>query len=62
MKPLIEAGRVYISVKKQGDRVLIEREIRLNKSLYTAKEYKDLRKLLLAWESKYFRELLFVKK
>lgn len=54
-----KAGSVNISISKNGNTISVERNIQLNKSLFTSAEYADLRALLLAWESRNFRELLF---
>ena len=54
-----KAGSVNISITKNGNTISVERQIQLNKSLFTPAEYADVRALLLAWESRNFRELLF---
>lgn len=54
-----KAGSVQISIAKNGNTVSVERQIQLSKSLFTPAEYADVRALLLTWESRNFRELLF---
>lgn len=43
------AGKVTISVKRNGNTAEIERSLHLNKQLYTPGEFKNLRELLTEW-------------
>lgn len=53
------AGTVLLSVETKNHNVLVTRSIRLNKQLYTAGEYKDLRTLLTTWSEISGKTLLF---
>ena len=54
-----KAGCIRISITEDGNGVNVRRYIRLDKSLFTPSEYAALRELLLAWENRNFRELVF---
>lgn len=56
-----KAGKVAINFKNEADKVVVTRSISLNKSIYTAKEYADLRKLIQAWQNKSGREIVVTK-
>lgn len=53
------AGKVTISVKKNGNTAEAVRSLKLNKQLYTPTEYKDLRTLLTEWGNTNNKLLLF---
>lgn len=53
------AGKVLVSISSDGKTINVNRHIRLNKSLYTPSEYPALRELLLAWDNRNFRKLIF---
>lgn len=54
-----KAGCIRISITEDGNGVNVRRYIRLDKSLFTPSEYAALRELLLEWENRNFRELVF---
>lgn len=56
-----KAGKVAISIKNEADKVTISRSISLPKTIYTAKEYADLRKLIQAWQNNAGREIIVAK-
>lgn len=56
-----KAGKVVINFKNEADKVVVTRSIALNKSIYTAKEYADMRKLIQAWQNKTGREVVLTK-
>lgn len=53
------AGRLTLSVKKNGRTATITRSLQLNKQLYTPAEYKELRQLLTEWNDVNGKTLLF---
>lgn len=53
------AGTVLLSISDDGNTIIVNRHIKLNKSLYTPSEYPALRELLLAWDNRNLRELIF---
>lgn len=53
------AGKLALSIKKNGKTATITRSLLLNKQLYTPKEYADLRQLLTEWSDSNGRTLLF---
>lgn len=53
------AGRLTLSVKKNGRTATITRSLQLNKQLYTPAEYKELRQLLTEWSDVNGKTLLF---
>lgn len=53
------AGKVEISVKQNGNQAEVTRTLLLNKQLYTATEFGNLRNLLTEWGNKSNRILLF---
>lgn len=53
------AGKLTISVKKNGRTATVTRSLELNKQLYTPAEYKELRRLLTEWSDTNGKTLLF---
>lgn len=53
------AGKLTISVKKNGRTATVTRSLELNKQLYTPAEYKELRRLLTEWSDANGKTLLF---
>lgn len=53
------AGKLTISVKKNGHTATVTRSLELNKQLYTPAEYKELRQLLTEWSDANGKTLLF---
>lgn len=53
------AGKLTISVKKNGHTATVTRSLELNKQLYTPAEYKELRRLLTEWSDANGKTLLF---
>lgn len=55
------AGKMVYVVKKEGNKALITRSLKLNKQLYTLAEYSTLRALMTEWENISNRTLVFKK-
>ena len=53
------AGETTLSVKRDGNKIVVTRSLKLNKQLYTPSEYKQLRRLLASWGDVNGRTLLF---
>lgn len=51
-------GSVTLSIENKGSEVVVSRQIKLNKSLYSPAEYPLVRKLLLEWQSPAYRRLV----
>lgn len=52
------AGSLRIVIENCGDKVSVFRHIALNKTVFTAKEYDSVRKLLLAWNNPAYRKVV----
>ena len=57
-----KAGQMTMSLRKEGDRVMISRSLKLKKQLYSPSEYKYLRELLVAWSDSNSKTLLLKSK
>lgn len=53
-----EVGYIRLSIENNGTEVILRREIKLNKSIYSPAEYPLVRKLLLDWYSPAFRRIV----
>lgn len=56
------AGRMVSSIQKTDNGIKVVRSLKLNKQIYTPKEYKDVRDLLIAWNDRNSKTLLFLMK
>jgi hypothetical protein len=52
------AGTYSMELTKDGNQCRVKRSLKLNKQLYTPKEYKDVRELLINWNDSADRKLI----
>jgi hypothetical protein len=52
------AGTYSMELTKEGNQCRVKRSLKLNKQIYTPKEYKDVRELLINWNDSADRKLI----